>query len=150
MRPTNPSTSQSTALPVFSTPLSCSISELSTYLDSDPITEFDESFSVLSWWRDHKRTYPILSILTKDVLTVPVSTVSSESAFSLCGRLIEERRRSLTSEHVEMLSLVKDWEQASSRQQHNVQNKELEELMENMYLDDISVCGGEETLDQDH
>jgi hypothetical protein len=99
---------------------------LSFYLDSDPLTKFDESFSVLSWWRDHKRNYPILSILAKDVLTVPASTISCESAFSLCGMLIKERWRSLTPEHVEMLSLAKDWEQVGVRQQHCVENKDLE------------------------
>jgi hypothetical protein len=56
---------------------SCTISELSSYLDGDPLTKFDESFSVLSWWHDHKRTYPILSILAKYVLIVHVSTISS-------------------------------------------------------------------------
>jgi hypothetical protein len=48
-------------------------------------------------------------------MIVPVSTISSETAFSLCGRVIEERRRSLTSEHVEMLSLLKDWEQGNTQ-----------------------------------
>jgi hypothetical protein len=43
--------------------MSSIIFELSFYLDSDPLTKFHESFSVLSWWRDHKRNYPILSIL---------------------------------------------------------------------------------------
>jgi hypothetical protein len=80
---------------VFNTPISCTIYELSSYLDSNPL-EFDESFCVLNWWCDHKRTYPILSITAKDVLIVHVSTISSELAFSFCGRLIEERRRSLT------------------------------------------------------
>ena len=28
-------------------------SELTSYLDSDPVNFFDEEFSVLSWWRDH-------------------------------------------------------------------------------------------------
>jgi hypothetical protein len=132
---TNPSSSSVSTGTVFNTPISSTISELSSYLDSDPLTEFDDSFSVLSWWCDHKRTYPILSILAKDVLIVLVSTISSESAFSLCGRLIEERWRSLTPELVEMLSLAKDWEQAAVRQQHYVENKGLEELMANMYLD---------------
>jgi hypothetical protein len=68
-------------------------------------------------------------------MIVPVSTISSESAFSLCGRVIEERRRSLTSEHVEMLSLLKDWEQGDARQQHNMEDKELEEKMANLYHD---------------
>src|SRR5207244_13356801 len=82
------------------------------------------------------RSYPVLSILAKDIMTVPVSTISSESAFSLSGRLLDDRRRSLTPAHVERLSLIKDWEQAHARQQHNMQNKELEEMMENMFLDE--------------
>jgi hypothetical protein len=37
-------------------------------------------------------------------------TISSESVFSLAGGLIEERRRSLTSEMVEILTCLKDWQ----------------------------------------
>ena len=48
---------------------------------------------ILIWWHEHKLSYLVLSILARDVLTVPVSTISSESAFSLTGRIIEERRR---------------------------------------------------------
>jgi hypothetical protein len=66
-------------------------SELINYLDSDPVSQFDDSFNILSWWHDHKRTYSILSILAKDILIVPVSTISSESTFSLCGRVLKER-----------------------------------------------------------
>jgi hypothetical protein len=39
---------------------------------------------------------------------VPVSTISSESAFSTTGRIIEEWRRRLASEMVEVLALIKD------------------------------------------
>jgi hypothetical protein len=38
-------------------------SELLTYLDSDPVSEYDDDFNILSWWRDHRRAYPVLSIL---------------------------------------------------------------------------------------
>jgi hypothetical protein len=117
--------------------ISAAISELSAYLDSDSLNQYDASFHVLNWWHDHKRSYPVLSILAKDIMTVPVSTISSESAFSLSGRLLDDRRRSLTPAHVERLSLIKDWEQAHARQQHNMQNKELEEMMENMFLDEV-------------
>ena len=78
-------------------------------------------------------------MLARDVLTVPVSTISSESAFSLTGRIIEERRRRLTSDMVEMLSLVKDWEQADTKTQHTMENVELVEAFENLYLDDENV-----------
>ena len=78
-------------------------------------------------------------MLARDVLTVHVSTISSESAFSLTSRIIEERRRRLTSDMVEMLSLVKDWEQADTKTQHTMENVELVEAFENLYLDDENV-----------
>ena len=37
--------------------------ELSAYLD----------FDLLLWWRDHKLTYPILSIMARDIMSVSVS-----------------------------------------------------------------------------
>ena len=68
-------------------------SELTAYLDSDTVSQFDDDFNILTWWHEHKQSYPILSILARDVLTMPVSTISSESTFSLTGRIIEERMR---------------------------------------------------------
>ena len=62
-------------------------------------------------------------------------SISSESTFSLTGRIIEEWRRWLTSDMVEMLALVKDWEQANSRAQHNIEDPELEDCFKNLYLD---------------
>ncbi|WVZ54200.1 hypothetical protein U9M48_005037, partial [Paspalum notatum var. saurae] len=114
-----------------------STSKLASYLDSDILTEFDEDFNILSWWQKHKLTYPILSLLAKDVLIVPASTISSESTFSLAGRVIEERRRRLTPDMVEVLSCIKDWKLADTLLQHSVEEEtnELEEVHENMYLD---------------
>jgi hypothetical protein len=114
------SASQSPALASISTSALPVGSELTTYLDSDYVSQFDNFFSILSWWHVHKRTYHVLSMLAKDIMIIPISTIFSESAFSLCGRVIKERRRSLTSKHVEMLSLLKDWEQDDARQQHNI------------------------------
>ena len=114
-------------------------SELSSYLDSDNVNMFDDDFSILNWWRDHKHTYLVLSILAKDVLSVPVSTISSESAFSLTGRIIEERRRRLAPKTVEMLSCIKDWEAGDARAQHSVEDKDLEDAFDEMYLDGQNV-----------
>jgi hypothetical protein len=83
-------------------------SELSSYLDRDTISQFDDDFNILNWWHEHKQTYPVLSILAKDVSYVPVSTISSVSGFSLTSRIIEERRRRLTPEMVEILSCIKN------------------------------------------
>jgi hypothetical protein len=81
----------------------------------------------------------MLSILAKNVLSMPVSIISFESAFSLTGRIIEERRRRLTPEIVEMLSCIKDWEAGEARAQHSVEDKELEASFEDLYLDGSNV-----------
>ena len=117
---------------------SSSLSELSTYLDSDTETKFGPDFNILNWWQRHNQTYPILSILARDIMTVPVSTISSESTFSLASRVLEERRRRLTTDMVEVLSCIKDWELADKHKQHTVEKEteDLEAAFEAMYLDD--------------
>ena len=128
------------ASPSFSPSCSSSpsaASELQAYLDSDPVTDWDESFDILLWWRDHKLTYPILSIMARDVMSVPVSTVSSESCFSCTSRILEDRRRRLLPEHVEMLTCIKDWEQGAAREQHKAQDFDLEDKFKNLYLDEV-------------
>jgi hypothetical protein len=101
------------------------VSELSSYLDSDTVTCFDDDFNILNWWHEHKLTYHILSILARDIMSVPVSIVSSESCFNLTGRVIEERR--LLPHSVEMLTCIKDWELGDARAQHEVE-KGMQEL----------------------
>jgi hypothetical protein len=107
-------------------------------MDSDPITDYGEDFDILLWCRDHRLTYPVLSILARDVLSVPVSTVSSESCFSCTARILEDRRRRLLPEHVEMLTCLKDWDLAARKEQHAPEDTDLEALFESMYLDDGS------------
>ena len=45
--------------------------------DSDNVTAYEDDFDLLLWWRDHKLTYPIISIMARDIMLVSVSTVSS-------------------------------------------------------------------------
>ena len=93
-------------LPLSLPPHFGAVSELSAYLDSDCVTAYDDDFDLLLWWRDHKLTYPILSIMARDIMSVPVSTVSSESCFSLTGRILEDRRRRLSPENVEIPTCI--------------------------------------------
>ena len=58
---------------------------------------------------------------------------------SLTSRIIEERRRRLAPETVEMLSCIKDWEAGDARAQHSVEDKELEAAFDEMYLDGQNV-----------
>jgi hypothetical protein len=113
--PASASTLASTSAPAISTSTPAFVSELSTYVDSDTVTCFDDEFNIMNWWHEHKLTFPILSIMARDIMVVPVSTVSSESCFSLTGRVIEERRRRLLPHTVEMLTCIKDWELGDAR-----------------------------------
>ena len=67
----------------------------------------------------------MLSHFARDVFLVPVSTVSSEATFSMVGRIIEERRSSLTPEMVEAITCLKDWEMANAGTQHQLEDLEI-------------------------
>jgi hAT family C-terminal dimerisation region len=45
----------------------------------------DVEFDILSWWKLKAPKYPILA-RTRDILAIPISTVTSESTFSTAGR----------------------------------------------------------------
>lgn len=126
------------------TSYSAQVSELNSYLDADPLLVSDDDLDILVWWQEHKQTYPVLSILAKDVLTVPVSTISSESTFSLTGRVLEERRRRLTPEMVEILTCLKDWQLGEDRAQHSIETyqEDFEKQYKNLYID-----GGEDAIE---
>ncbi|CAN6252694.1 unnamed protein product [Urochloa humidicola] len=84
--------------------------ELDAYLD-DPrvVVRSDESFNVIAWWKKNSDAYPILSLMARDFLAIPVSTVSFESAFSTAGRILGKDRTSLSPETLEALICAKDW-----------------------------------------
>ncbi|CAI0430052.1 unnamed protein product [Linum tenue] len=52
--------------------------------------------------------------MARDALAVPVSTVSSEAAFSTGGRVLNDFRSSLTPRIVEALICTQDWLRAES------------------------------------
>ena len=113
--------------------------ELAAYLSKDTVDFQEEEFHILTWWQQHNRTYPVLSILARDVLSVPVSTVFSKSAFSLAGRILEDRRTSLHSDMVEILLSTKDWMLAEKWLQNTAAEKRNQELVatfENLNLDE--------------
>ncbi|KAL0458973.1 UNVERIFIED_CONTAM: putative AC transposase [Sesamum latifolium] len=54
------------------------------------------------------RKYPTSNI-ARDILAVPTTTVASEAAFSIGGRVIDESRTCLLPDAVEALVVADDW-----------------------------------------
>ena len=58
-----------------------------------------EDFDNLMWWKMSSSRYRVLSEIACDVLPIPVSTVASESAFSI-GECVLDSSRSLLSPNI--------------------------------------------------
>lgn len=84
-----------------------SISELDKYLN-EIVEEYHDSFDILEWWKQNCHRFPILAQISRDVLAIPISTVSYESAFSTGGRVLDCFRSSLTPMVVESLICTQD------------------------------------------
>uniref|UniRef100_A0A803LVH4 HAT C-terminal dimerisation domain-containing protein n=1 Tax=Chenopodium quinoa TaxID=63459 RepID=A0A803LVH4_CHEQI len=90
-------------------------SELDYYLEEARERRVEgEMFDILGWWKEKSDKYKVLSTLAKDILAIPISTVSSESAFSTSGRILDQFRSSLGPNMVEALVCTQDWLRASN------------------------------------
>ena len=84
------------------------LSQLESYLAEVPLGH-NIQLDVLGYWQQSITKYPDLALLARDLLTIPVSTVASESAFSIGGKIISPIRSSLKPKTVQALVCVQDW-----------------------------------------
>nr|DAD47520.1 TPA_asm: hypothetical protein HUJ06_017457 [Nelumbo nucifera] len=102
-------------------------SKLDRYLNEDT-EEGNDDFDILGWWKVNCPRFPILSQMARDVLSVLISTVASEYAFSTGGRVLDAFRSSLTPKIAKALVCAQDWIR-SSQYAINVE-EDLEEFNE--------------------
>lgn len=84
------------------------ISDLDKYLE-EPVFPRNCDFNILNWWKVHTPRYPILSMMARDVLGTPMSTVAPELAFSAGGRVLDSYRSSLSPDTRQALICTRDW-----------------------------------------
>ncbi|XP_056685649.1 zinc finger BED domain-containing protein RICESLEEPER 2-like [Spinacia oleracea] len=83
--------------------------QLDLYLE-EKNADYNSKLDVLSWWKNNGAPrHPQLAALARDVLAIPISSVPSESAFSMGKKLINPWRGSLTSMTIESLACYEDW-----------------------------------------
>jgi len=83
------------------------LSELDKYLKAE--REESRDLDLLMWWKTTGQKFEILSLMAQDILSIPVTTVASESTFSTSGRVLDGFRSSLTPTVVEALICTQDW-----------------------------------------
>jgi len=83
-------------------------SEIDLYL-GEPNHLRNEDLDILDYWFKTLARYPTLALMARDLLTIPVSAVASESAFSIGGKTITTTRSSLKPKTVQALICLRDW-----------------------------------------
>jgi hypothetical protein len=82
--------------------------EMQRYFSSE--LEIDsENFCILNWWKFNQHKYPALAKLARDFLSIPASSVESESAFSTSGRIVTDVRNSLHPDTAQAVILTQSW-----------------------------------------
>ncbi|CAN0887153.1 Putative AC transposase [Linum grandiflorum] len=99
------SSSQKTDLDIY-----LSIGREDVHTLNDPDCKYD----ILLWWKNNGHRHPLLCEMVRDIFGVPISSVSSESAFSTGGQILDSFRSSLTPSIVEALICSGDWLRSSN------------------------------------
>ncbi|KAL2945286.1 Zinc finger BED domain-containing protein RICESLEEPER 2 [Bienertia sinuspersici] len=84
-------------------------SQLHLYLEEKNI-DHNVKLDVLLWWKNNGAPrHPQLAALARDILAIPISSIPSESAFSMGKKLINPWIASLASMTIESLACYEDW-----------------------------------------
>jgi len=76
--------------------------ELELYLQHKTTLPNDRDI-LLAFWKGNENLFPSMARLARKILCVPASSVSCESAFSISGRTLENRRTCLSTASVNAL-----------------------------------------------
>src|SRR5271156_4243671 len=64
----------------------------------------------LLWWKKHNKYLPKLSILTRQIFSIPATSASVERQFSSAGVIFNDRRTRLSGENLENIILIRSIE----------------------------------------
>ncbi|KAL0556910.1 hypothetical protein IC582_005427 [Cucumis melo] len=114
--------------------------EVTRYLDEARIDCMgDEYLDLLTWWKVNSSRFKIISQVARDIYSIPISTVPSESAFSTGGRVLDSFRSSLTPQTAEALICAQNWIQSKPLDDMTEEIDEAEEIDEGNILFEVRI-----------
>jgi hypothetical protein len=69
----------------------------------EPRLDRNAKLDILAFWKRNEFRYPNVACMTRDILSIPVSTVASESTFSVGEHVIDQFKNLLKPDVVEAL-----------------------------------------------
>lgn len=112
-------------------------SQLELYLD-EPRMDVKTNLDILAYWKGNQYRYPQIASMARDVLSIPITTVSSESVFSVGSRVLDQYRSSLKPSTVEAIICTRDWMFGEKVFNKDIPTDELAEEILNMNIDEMS------------
>jgi hAT family C-terminal dimerisation region len=88
-----------------------------------------DGIDILGYWKGNEIAYPILSMMTRDIFDVPVSTVPFEFYFSSANKILTDKHSRLGAKTFERHVYLKDWFDAEQRNQHALVEQSSDEFM---------------------
>lgn len=72
-------------------------SKLLIYLEEANVSLDNKTFDLMNYWKvnAHATRFPVLAAMARSFLAVPTSSISSESTFSMGGRILDDYMSSL-------------------------------------------------------
>lgn len=83
-------------------------SDLDKYLE-EPLFPRSVDFNILNWWKVHEPRYPVLSMMARNILGIPISKICVESLYDTGNRALEHCWSSLKPDTVQALMCSQDW-----------------------------------------
>lgn len=69
----------------------------------------NEDLDVLKFLKDYRIKYLVLSLMARNLSSIPTTTIAFESTFSIGGRVIGKYQSSILLENVEAKLCLRDW-----------------------------------------